>query len=61
MTTRASKEREPAAATRKGNKLGLSKKTLADLTPGRTKSGAVRGGARKTVACTATCTCSVAC
>ena len=44
MMTKASKERKPAATVRKGNKLALSKKTLADLTPGKRQGGAIRGG-----------------
>jgi hypothetical protein len=55
MTTRAAKATggtKPAAATRKGNKLALSKKTLQDLTPGRAKGTAVRGGGCRTGNCT---------
>jgi hypothetical protein len=46
MTTRSVKGRtRPAANEGKVKKLALSKKTLQDLTPGRAKGTAVRGGA----------------
>ena len=58
MTTRATRAAratpgtKPATAARKGSKLALSKKTLQDLTPGRAKGSAVRGGGIKTQTCT---------
>lgn len=51
MTTRATKTTRPAATERKRKKLALSKKTLADLTPGKRQGGAIRGGQVKTQSC----------
>ena len=56
MAPKASKARKRAAAERKGHKLTLSKKTLMDLTPGRGKDNAVRGGAGKTANSCYVCT-----
>ena len=51
MTTKANREGKRGGAVRKGSKLALSKRTLADLTPGKSKERAVRGGGIRTGTC----------
>jgi hypothetical protein len=50
MMTRASKDAKRTAAPRK-KKLTLSKKTLSDLSPGKRRGDAVRGGINQTHTC----------
>ena len=51
MTTKAGRQAKRGSTVRKGSKLALSKKTLADLTLSKKQGGAIRGGVGQTHTC----------